>query len=341
MTSSASDKPEASGADGNRIYERLDPDTIFRCLEAGGLFCSGHLQALNSYENRVYQVGIEDDNDVIAKFYRPGRWSDAQILEEHAFSQELADADLPAVAPLRHADGRTLLTVDAFRFSLYPRQGGRSPHLDDPHQLKRIGRLLARLHNVSAVADFEARPALTLERFGTDAVTSLLESGFIPADVEGAYRAITTQLIDTIDDIFHRVGPVELLRLHGDCHPGNLLWSRDVPHLVDFDDAQTGPAIQDLWMFLSGEGDYLAARLENLLDGYQQFRDFEAAELRLIEPLRALRMIHYAAWIAGRWDDGAFPQAFPWFNTRTYWDKHVLDLKEQAAALLEPPLQMP
>ncbi|MEL7450144.1 MAG: serine/threonine protein kinase, partial [Pseudomonadota bacterium] len=208
-------------------------------------------------------------------------------------------------------------------------------------QLKQIGRLVARLHNVGARADFSARPMLSLDRLGTWSVESLRASDFIPASVKPAWEAIAEQMLDTIDDIFCSVGELSLLRLHGDCHPGNLLWNRDVPHLVDFDDAQTGPAVQDLWMFLSGDSDYMADRLENLLDGYQQFRDFEPVELRLIEPLRALRMIHYTAWIAHRWDDGAFPQAFPWFNTTTYWDKHVLDLKEQASALLEPPLEMP
>jgi len=316
----------------------LGPDEVLTAVEGLGYRCDGRLLALNSYENRVYQIGIEDSAPIVAKFYRPGRWSDEAILEEHRFTEELSDFELPVVVPLKQADGRTLNYAGTQRFALFPRRGGRAPALDDPLQLEQLGRLLARLHNVGAVQRFEQRPTLDVDSFGVDSYQYLLEQGFIPQALEIAYRTLAEDLIGQIRECYCRAGDIRLIRLHGDCHAGNILWTDAGPHIVDFDDARNGPAIQDLWMFLSGDREYMTARLGDLLTGYSEFRDFEPQELHLVEALRTLRMMHYAAWLARRWSDPAFPQAFPWFNTARYWDDHLLSLREQAALLNEPPL---
>jgi Ser/Thr protein kinase RdoA (MazF antagonist) len=320
------------------VYASLDPDTILAAVETAGLRCDGRIHALNSYENRVYEVGIEDDTPVIGKFYRPGRWSDAAILEEHAFCAELAALEIPVVAPLAGADGKTLRHVGAHRLALFPRRGGRPPELDDPDQLQSLGRVIARLHNVGAAGVFRERPELEVEHFAVQSVDYLLAHGFIPAHLDLAYRAITGLLIGRLRETFADTGRVARLRLHGDCHPGNVMMRDGAPHLVDFDDARSGPAVQDLWMFLAGERAERTAGIYDLLDGYTEFREFDAAELRLIEPLRTLRIMHYAAWLARRWDDPAFPRAFPWFNTTRYWEEHILALKEQFSLLDEPSL---
>ena len=319
-------------------FAELGPDQILDAVESVGYDCDGHLLALNSYENRVYQVGIEDQIPLVAKFYRPHRWSDAAILEEHKFSLELQALDIPVVPPIQAEDGKTLFGFAAYRFALFPRRGGRAPSLDDPSHLEQLGRFFGRLHNLGAVKPFEHRPTLNIDSFGTQSYQFLLEQGFIPPELETAYRSLAEDLLERIRGCYRQAGNVQKIRLHGDCHPGNILWTDAGPHIVDLDDARNGPAIQDLWMFLSGDRSYMTARLADLLEGYTEFRDFNPRELHLLEALRTLRMLHYAAWLARRWHDPAFPQAFPWFNSPRYWDDHVLALREQAAMMDEPVL---
>lgn len=326
---------------GETGYGELSPEQILAAVEAAGLDCDGRLLALNSYENRVYQVGCEQGPPVIAKFYRPGRWSDAAIGEEHAFTLELLQNELPVLAPLADADGRTLHRVGGYRFALYPRQGGRAPELDQPGHLNQLGRLLARVHNIGALRPFQHRPVLRPRQQGEQAVRLLLDGGFVPDDLRAAYESVALEAVQAIATAFEGVGRVPWLRLHGDAHAGNVLWLDGLPHLVDFDDALSGPAIQDLWMFLSGERGYMQARLADLLEGYGEFRELDGLELGLIEPLRTLRMVHYSAWLARRWSDPAFPAAFPWFGGQRYWQDQVLALREQLAAMQEPALELP
>ncbi len=307
-------------------------------MENLGFLCDGRLLALNSYDNRVYQIGIEDAEPVVVKFYRPGRWSDTAILEEHAFSEELEDADIPVVAPLR-LRGKTLHEYGGFRLSVSPCTGGRAPELDDEDLLRQLGRLVARIHLIGATSPFRHRPRLDLESFGHRSSEYLLEKSFIPPDLAGVYEGLAEHLFGHIEACFERAGQFREIRLHGDFHPGNVLVARDRLHIVDLDDARTGPAVQDLWMFLSGDRSEQAPQLATLLDGYQEFRDFDARELNLIEALRTLRIMHYAAWLARRWEDPAFKIAFPWFDSPRYWDEHLLSLREQAALMQEPPLE--
>ena len=318
------------------VYADLDPDTVLSAVEAQGYSANGHLLALNSYENRVYQIGLEDRTFLVAKFYRPGRWSDAAILEEHSFTYELTDAEIPVVAPLQNPEGESLFHYQGFRFALFPRRGGRWPDLDNPDNLEWLGRFLGRIHAIGATHVFEHRPTLTIASLGTESYQYLLEHNFIPSYIEPAYRSLAEDLLQQIQTAFDRAGKVKQIRLHGDCHPGNILWTDAGPHFVDLDDCRTGPAIQDLWMLLSGDRQEMGAQLSEIVAGYELFADFDRRELHLIEALRTLRMLHYAAWLARRWDDPAFPQAFPWFNTTRYWEEHILQLREQAAALNEP-----
>lgn len=325
-------------------YDALMPDVVLDALASGGIHGDGRLLALSSYENRVYQVHLEDAVDgatvVVAKFYRPGRWSEAQILEEHAFAAELAAAEVPAVAPLA-PQGRTLHAHAGFLFSASPRRGGRAPELDDPEVLEWIGRYLARLHTVGARQPFTTRPAITVASFAIEPREWLLTHQAIPLDVQGEWMQACDRAIGQIRAAFDQAqaAGVRSLRLHGDCHPGNILWTPDAgPHFVDLDDARTGPAVQDLWMLLSGERAQRQRQLGALLDGYEQLRDFDRAELALVEALRTLRLVHYSAWLARRWDDPAFPQAFPWFGTSDYWRGQVRMLEEQMEAMEEPPL---
>lgn len=321
-------------------FALLEPDRILDTLEAAGWRGDGRLLALNSYENRVYQVWLESGGSVVAKFYRPQRWSDAQILEEHRFTLELADYEIPVVPPIEIA-GATLHTHDGWRFAVYPRRGGRAPELEDPETLAWLGRFIGRIHAVGAVASFRERPVLNIDAFGREPRDWLLQHDAVPPELRPAWRAVVEQCIDAVQAAFDRVGPLRTIRLHGDCHAGNVLWTDDGPHFVDFDDARTGPAVQDLWMLLSGDARDMTRQLVEVLDGYRDFMEFDRRELQLIEPLRTLRLIHYSAWVARRWTDPAFPAAFPWFGTPRYWQDRILELREQVAAMSEPALEVP
>jgi Ser/Thr protein kinase RdoA (MazF antagonist) len=318
-------------------YAELTPDRILDALESTGLRPDGRMLALNSYENRVYQIWLDDASPVVVKFYRAQRWTDAQIAEEHAFVADLAEHEIPVVPPLVLA-GATLHRFAEFRFAVYPRRGGRTPEIDDPATLEWIGRFLGRLHAVGAVRAFVHRPALDIASFGDEPRAYLLANAFVPADLLEAYRTVSAMALDGVRHAFERAGAVRSLRLHGDCHASNILWTPDGPHFVDFDDARMGPSVQDLWMLLSGDRAAMTRQLSDLLAGYEDFADFDRRELHLVEALRTLRLIHYAAWIARRWSDPAFPAAFPWFNTQRYWQDRVLELREQIAAMDEPPL---
>jgi Ser/Thr protein kinase RdoA (MazF antagonist) len=308
-------------------YASLTPDLVLDAVSACGLWPDGRLLALNSYENRVWQVGLEDAAPVIAKFYRPGRWGDAAIVEEHRFAQELADAELPVVAPLAF-DGRTLLHHAGFRYALTPRRGGRAPELEAIDQLQWLGRLIARMHLIGARAPFAHRGQLDRDTMVQQPMQAVLGSSLLPASLQTNYRAAAMRLDAAIAARLEAIGPVRQLRLHGDCHPGNVLWTDAGPHFVDFDDARTGPAVQDLWMLASD-----ARAMEAVLEGYQQFRDFDHAELALIPALRAMRQLHYAGWIAARWHDPAFPAAFPFAAESRWWEQHIADLHELADEL--------
>ncbi len=305
-----------------------------------GFRCDGRLLALNSYENRVYQLGMEQGPPLVAKFYRPRRWSDAAILEEHAFVQELVQQEIPVVAALATPDEQTLHTYRGFRFALFPKHGGRAPELDDRDTLEWLGRFIGRIHAVGAVQAYQSRPALDISSFGRVPLEFLLANNFIPPDLLDAYRSTANMVLDGVARCYERAGDVSRIRLHGDCHIGNVLWTEAGPHFVDFDDSRMGPAIQDLWMLLSGTRAEMTIQLSDILAGYEDFQDFQPRQLHLIEALRSLRLLHYSAWLAQRWDDPAFKQAFPWFNTQRYWQDRVLELREQVALMDEPPLSL-
>jgi Ser/Thr protein kinase RdoA (MazF antagonist) len=320
-------------------YESLTPDTILDALESIGLEPSGSLLALNSYENRVYQAGLEDQSFIIVKFYRPERWSDAAIAEEHQFTQTLFDEELSVVTPMAltttDAGQQTVFQHGGFRFAVFARQGGHPPNLENLDDLEVLSRTIARMHAVGARQPFEHRPQINVQRFGHDSRNFLLENNFLPPEMEAAYATVSEHLLQRIEPLMINVPNV---RIHGDCHMGNILWRDDVPHFVDFDDCMMGPPIQDLWMLLSGERYDQTGQLATVLDAYNDFFSFDVATLGLIEPLRTLRIMHHAAWIARRWHDPAFPPAFPTFDSVNYWSKHVLELREQLALLDEPPL---
>lgn len=319
-------------------FATLTPDLVLDAVESLGYLSDARVLALNSYENRVYQVGIEDSAPLIAKFYRPDRWSDAAIREEHAFSHELAGCEVPVVAPLQR-DGESLFEHAGFRFALFPRRGGRAPEPGNLDQLYSLGQLLGRLHAVGASRPFEHRETLTVAGFGHASLDTLLEGGFVPRSLLPAYESVARDLLKRLDELFARVRYTPI-RLHGDCHPGNLLHRDDAFHVVDLDDCRMGPAVQDLWMMLAGDRQERLGQLSELVDGYNEFHNFEARELPLIEGLRALRLMHHSAWIARRWDDPAFPLVFPWFTNERYWGDQILALREQRAALDEEPLRL-
>ena len=326
-------------------YSRLDPDTIINAVESKGYLSDARVLALNSYENRVYQVGIEDEQPIIAKFYRPGRWTNTQIIEEHDFSNELYQLEIPAVPPIYLMDNPVSKTTNSlfdyagYRFSLYQRRGGRAPELTDPDHLYWLGKFLGRIHAVGKTKKFIHRPTLSIDSFIIKPYEFILKNHFIPELFVESYQAIVTDILKHVEANYQQFPP-QLIRLHGDCHPGNILWTDKGPHFVDFDDSRNGPAIQDLWMLLSGERHEQQKQLLEILEGYEEFCEFNARELNLIESLRSMRIIHYAGWLAKRWEDPAFPKAFPWFNTESFWGEHILQLKEQLAILQEPPLQI-
>ena len=320
-------------------YSGLTPDRALDALASIGLRPDGRLLSLASYENRVYQTWMEEGPPLVAKFYRPARWSDAQILEEHAFAGELAEREIPVVAPIVMG-GATLHAYEGFRFTVFPRRGGRAPELEDPQTLQWIGRFVGRIHAVGATRPFRERPALDVESHGVEPREWLLASGLVPADLLEAWTSATALALEGARRCYAAAGEVKRIRLHGDCHGGNVLWTDDGPHFVDFDDCRSGPAVQDLWMLLSGDRGSMERQLGHVLEGYEDFRELDRRELLLIEALRTLRLIHYSAWIARRWDDPAFPAAFPWFGTQRYWQDRILELREQIAAMEEDPLQV-
>ncbi len=319
-------------------YATLTPDRVLDAVESIGLSTDGRMLALHSYENRVYQVGMDQGPPVVVKFYRPGRWTDEAILEEHEFVSELVAAELPVV-PALECGGGVLHRFGDFRFSVFPRQGGRSPEFDDLDTLEWMGRFIGRIHAVGRTRPFRHRPALNIETFGEASRRYLFDHHWVPDELAEALAAVMDYALGQVVACFRRAGAVRVLRLHGDCHAGNVLWTDDGPHFVDFDDCRTGPAIQDLWMCLSGGRSDMTRQLDALLEGYEMFSSFDAAELHLVEALRTLRMIHYTAWLARRWSDPAFPAAFPWFASPRYWQDLVLNLREQVALMDEPPLQ--
>jgi len=315
-------------------YANLSPDLILDAMESVGFEPNGGLLALNSYENRVYQVELEDGSFVVTKFYRPQRWTAAAIREEHAFTFELRDAEISVVSPLL-IDGESLFEYENFKFSVYPRQGGHPPNLENEDDLEVLARTIGRMHAVGASVKFEHRHALTASRLGHDSRNFLLASQFVPLDVETAYATTTEHLLARVDPI---IASLQHIRIHGDCHMGNVLWRDNTPHFVDFDDCVMGPPIQDLWMLLSGERVDRTLQINVILDAYTTFCDFSVASLASIEALRSLRLMHHAAWIARRWSDPAFPVAFPWFESARFWSEHLTELREQLSLLDEPPL---
>jgi Ser/Thr protein kinase RdoA (MazF antagonist) len=320
-------------------YDKLTPDTVIDAVESAGYLCDARLLALNSYENRVYQVGIEDDTPLIAKFYRPERWSVDQIQEEHQFSFELQDADISVVAPLRNESGLSLHRHQEFMFALFPRRGGYPPELDNLDNLLVLGRTLGRIHQVGRSSVFAHRVEMNVEQMVARSREFLLEH-FIPDALEPAYRTLTDDLLQAVSEIYASVDSASMIRVHGDCHVGNILWRDDCAHFVDLDDCCMAPAIQDLWMFLNGEPHDKRLQMSELVEGYREFSDFDARELRWIEALRTMRLIHYAAWLGRRWQDPAFPKSFTWFNSERYWAEHILELREQLFALQEESLQL-
>jgi Ser/Thr protein kinase RdoA (MazF antagonist) len=320
-------------------YSNLSPETVLDAIETVGFRCDGRVLALNSYENRVYQIGIEDGAPVVAKFYRPDRWSDAAIREEHAFAAELAATEIPVVAPLTPG-GESLHVHHGFRYTVFPRRGGRWPELGTRDDREWVGRFLGRIHAVGRAARFRERGSLSIEDLGRNARDFVLDGDWMPDYLATKYADLTDELLEEVDVRASGWGGAATARILGDCHRGNILWTDLGPHFVDLDDCLTGPAIQDLWMLLSGGQQEMRTELTDLLKGYEQFAAFDAREIALIEPLRTLRMIHYSAWLARRWHDPAFPKAFPWFAEPRYWEQHYRALEDQLTAVREPPLEL-
>ncbi len=326
--------------DQSHPYNDLKPETVIDAVESLGILSDARIFPLNSYENRVYQVGVEEDTPIIAKFYRPYRWSEASILEEHQFSWELFNHELPVVPPIKSEQDKTLHEYNGFQFSIFKRQGGHAPELDNLDSLFLIGRYLGRMHAIGAQTRFQHRPDITVDEWGVSSREFLLSHDFIPRELKIAYETLSQDLISRVSAIWHRLPDLNTFRVHGDCHGGNMLWRNDLPHFVDFDDCRNGPAIQDIWLLLSGDRHQKTAQLSEIVEGYNEFFDFEPSQLILVEALRTLRIMNYSAWLAKRWDDPAFPHHFPWFNTERYWAEHILELREQLAALDEEPLRL-
>lgn len=333
MNNITSESPSAT--DAQFQFADLTPDLILNALESIDVWAESGLLALNSYENRVYQFVADDKRRWVVKFYRPHRWTDAQIIEEHQFSQTLQAEEIPVVAPTA-INGDTLHQFGNYRFSLFPSVGGRQFEVDNLDQLEQVGRYLGRIHQVGQAQPFQHRPAFSVDAYLYNAAKDIRASNLVP-------QSLTTAFFTVLDHVIEATAPRfttdSFIRLHGDCHPSNILW-RDGPSILDLDDCRMGPAVQDLWMMLSGDRAQQQLQLEVLVESYEEFMSFDGAQLRLIEPLRAMRMVHYMAWLANRWQDAAFPMAFPWFATEKYWEQQILSLKEQMAALEEPPLKL-
>ena len=321
-------------------YAELSPVAVLEAVESLGYETDARMFPLNSYENRVYQVGVVGKPSIIVKFYRPERWTNEQILEEHSYTQELVDLEIPVVPPIDFTDGGTLQQFNHFRFSVFEQFLGRPPELDNLDNLLVMGRFVGRIHAVGALHEFKHRIELTAERFSVQSRQFLLENDFLSRDMRPAYETLSQDLVDKIQQRFADHGEVQKLRIHGDCHPGNVLWKDETPNFVDFDDTMTGPAIQDLWMMLSGDRNQRQAQLLELAEGYNEFHNFRASELELVEAMRTMRLMNYAAWLARRWEDPAFPKSFPWFNTERYWAEHIQELREQLFLLDEPALRL-
>jgi len=318
----------------NQSFFQLTPDHVLDAIESVEIEPQVSLLALNSYENRVYQFRDYDEKKYVVKFYRPHRWSDEQILEEHNFSLQLAENEIPVIPPLKF-NNQSLLKFNGFRFSIFECRGGRSPELEDKKILEWIGRFIGRIHAIGETSEFKHRPELTIDSFAVQSASFLLANDFIPSHILPAYQAISEQLIEICQQKFAELGRYQKLRLHGDCHPSNILWTDDGPHFVDFDDSRSGPAIQDLWMLINEADD--RESWDSVITGYEDFMEFDDRQLKIVEPLRTIRMIHYSAWLAKRWEDPSFKHNFPWFNSTRYWEEHILSLKEQLSAMQNTP----
>jgi len=319
---------QSESSNSDRPYENLTPDKVLDVVESLGYPVNGQFLALNSYENRVYQLGVDDAAPVVVKFYRPARWSDDAIKEEHEFSYELAEYDVPVALPLRISD-ETLHKIEDFRLAIFERKTGRAPELDDKQSLAQLGRLLARIHSVGSRRQFQYRQKLTSQSLGHNARKYILASAFLPDYLQESYANITEMLLQLIDAYFDEYALPVYRRIHGDFHMGNVLVNDNQFCIVDLDDCVSGPAIQDIWMLLSGEKHEQEAQLQTVIEGYEEFFDFDTSELNMVEALRTLRLMNYAAWLAKRWNDPAFPQNFPWFDSPRYWEEHVNSLQEQ------------
>ena len=320
-------------------YDNLSPDLILTAVEKQGFTTTGHLLALYSYENRVYEVGVEECKRVVVKFYRPKRWTDAAILEEHAFCFELGGREIPVVAPLK-AEGKSLHFSEDHRYALFPAKGGRAPEIENEDTLKILGHFIGRIHAVGGVHAFKHRPTLNIQHYGYECTRFLLENNFLPGYLKASYESITHTILQAIENAYRYCDDLRSIRIHADLHVGNILMDLDIPHIVDLDDCRRGPAIQDIWMLLSTDLSEREKQLSIFLEAYNEFYDFNMRELHLIEPLRTLRMIHYSAWLARRWHDPAFPKHFPWFGNDRYWEGQIADLKEQLSFLQEPPISL-